>query len=41
MGEVLKSWDIAVTEKLLEGLERDRTKRLDREKQIKQAAEDV
>ena len=38
--ETLQSWDIETTKKLVEGLESSRAKRLDREKQLKQAAED-
>lgn len=37
--ETLKSWDIEATEKLLEGLEKVRSKRLEMEKKLKQTAE--
>lgn len=37
--EVLKSWDIQMTEKLLKGLETSRAKRLENERQLKQDAE--
>lgn len=37
--EIFKSWDIAITENLMEGLESTQEKRLEREGQFKQAAE--
>ena len=38
--EVLKCWDIKMTEHFLEGLEAGQAKRLEKERQLKQAAED-
>ncbi len=38
--EILKSWDIEMTKKFIEGLDSSRAKRLEMEKQLKQAAED-
>lgn len=38
--ETFKSWDIEITKKLVEGLESLQAERLEREKQLKQAAED-
>lgn len=40
MEETLKSWDIETTNKLLEGLESARERRLEKEKMLKKAAED-
>lgn len=40
MEEVLKSWDIETTEKHLKGLETRRAERIERERKLKQAAED-
>ena len=38
--ETLRSWDMEITKKLLEGLEASHAKRLERERQLKLAAQD-
>ena len=40
MEEVLKSWNIQVTETLLDGLEAARANRLEQDRQLKQSTED-